>query len=236
MNILFTRTVSIFHLIYIAIILILLAGFWLYFEIEIENEKWVMLIGSTISGLIVVLLTVSLSYYEFKKIERFRQMGVIDMLPERTDKKYYEEILRNAKTLIQVMGTSCTRFLDDFGNQSRPDHVLIDVMDNNTTLKLQILVPDEKNMDEESKQKFNTSSMTQIINSLKEKYPERFKIKRFNFTPSHSFVRADHDLIVGPVFPRVDSRHAPAIHLKTSSEYAKKYIQYYEDVWTGSDG
>ena len=234
MNILFKRTVSIFHLICIAIILILLAGFWLYFEIE--NEKWVMLIGSTISGLIVVLLTVFLSYYEFKKIERFRQMGVKDMLPERTDKKYYEEILRDAKTLIQVMGTSCTRFLDDFGNQSRPDHVLIDVMDNNTTLKLQILVPDEKNMDEESKQKFNTSSTTHIINNLKEKYPGRFRIKRFNFSPSHSLVRADHDLIVGPVFPRVDSRHAPAIHLKTSSEYAKKYIQYYEDVWTDSDG
>lgn len=234
MNTLFTKTVSIFHLICIAIILILLVGFWLYFETE--NEKWVMLIGSTISGLIVVLVTVCLSYYEFKKIERFRQMGVKDMLPERTDKKYYEEILRDAKTHVQVMGTSCTRFLDDFGNQSRQEHVLVEAMDNNTTLKLQILVPDEKHMDEESKQKFNTPSMTHIINNLKNKYPERFKIKRFNFSPSHSLVRADHELIVGPIFPKVDSRHTPAIHLKTSSEYAKKYIQYYEDVWTDSDG
>ena len=234
MNTLFTKTVSIFHLICIAIILILLVGFWLYFEIE--NEKWVMLIGSTISGLIVVLVTVCLSYYEFKKIERFRQMGVKDMLPERTDKKYYEEILRDAKTHVQVMGTSCTRFLDDFGNQSRQEHVLVEAMDNNTTLKLQILVPDEKHMDEESKQKFNTPSMTHIINNLKNKYPERFKIKRFNFSPSHSLVRADHELIVGPILPKVDSRHTPAIHLKTSSEYAKKYIQYYEDVWTDSDG
>lgn len=233
MNTLFTRTVSIFHLICIAIILILLAGFWLYFEIE--HKKWVMLIGSTISGLIVVLVTVCLSYYDFKKIERFRQMGVKDILPERTDKKYYEKILRDAKTHVQVMGTSCTRFLDDFGNQSRQEHVLIETMDNNTTLNLQILVPDEKNMDEESKHKFNTSSMTQIINNLKAKYPERFNIKRFNFCPSHSLVRADNHLIVGPVFPKVDSRHAPAIHLDTSSEYAKKYIQYYEDVWNDSD-
>lgn len=234
MNTLFTRTVSIFHLICIAIILILLVGFWLYFEIE--NEKWAMLIGSTISGLIVVLLTLCLSYYEFKKIERFRQMGVMDLLPERTDKKYYEEIIRHAKTHIQVMGTSCTRFLDDFGNQTRQEHALIDAMDNNSTLRIQILVPDEINMDDESKQKFNNSTVTTIVSNLRERYPERFTIKRFDFIPSHSLVRADNHLIVGPVFPKVDSKHTPAIHLKTSSEYAKKYIQYYEDVWMGSSG
>lgn len=231
---LFRNTVPIFYLVIIFLFIILLSAFWIYSVID--DEKWAMLISGIVSGLIAIIVTLWLSYYEFKKIERFRQMGVIDILPERTDKKYYEEIIRDAKTVIQVMGTSCTRFLDDFGNQNSPEHALIDAMDSNSSLSVQILVPDEDNMDHDSKKKFESQSVKRVINDLIGKYSGRLTIKRFNFRASNSLVRADNHLIVGPVFPNVDSRHTPAIHLDTSSKYAKKYIQYYEDVWTDSDG
>ncbi|MDE0316884.1 MAG: hypothetical protein OXM61_18510 [Candidatus Poribacteria bacterium] len=236
MNTLFekTKAVSIFCLILLILVSILSGMFWIYYTMQ--SEKWAALIGGIISGLVAVIVTLCLSYYEFKKIERFKRLGIKDVLPERTDKKYYEQIIRNAKTLIQVMGTSCTRFLDDFGDQSRPEHALVDTLNSKSSLKVQILVPNESNMDITSKARFESDSIKRVINELTEKYSDRFIIKRFNFPPTHSLVRADNHLIVGPVFPKVDSRHTPAIHLKTSSEYAKKYIQYFDDVWTASDG
>ena len=230
---LFRNTVPIFYLIIIVLVIILSGAFGIYNIIN--DDKWAMLISGIISGLIAVIVTLCLSYYEFKKIERFRQLGVIDILPERTDKKYYEEIIRDAKTSIQVMGTSCTRFLEDFANQNRQDHVLIDAMNSNGSLNVQILVPDKDNMDDDSKKNFESQSVRHIIENLKEKYTNRLTIRRFNFRASNSLVRVDNHLIVGPVFPKVDSRHTPAIHLNTSSKYAKKYIQYYETVWNDSD-
>ena len=228
-----TKTISIFCLILLILLSVLVGALLLYNWID--SEKWAAILGGIISGLIAIVVTLCLSYYEFRKIEHFKQLGIRDVLPERTDKNYYEQVIQNAKTHIQVMGTSCTRFLEDFGDQKRPEHALVDALNSNNSLKVQILVPNENNMDTPSKAKFEADINKRVINELTQKYSDRFKIKRFNFPPTHSLVRADNHLIVGPVFPKVDSRHTPAIHLDTSSEYAKKYIQYYEEVWDSSD-
>ena len=189
-----------------------------------DGEKISAFLGGMSGGLIGVTISFLFSMYEYANIDRYRALGVLNILPNRRDTSYYADIVRKAKEIVQVMGTSCIRFIDDFADPKSDGHVLIDALRKYNNLTLTLLVPTEENMDENSKSNFKTGE--EKLKLLQEEFPKRVFIKRYNFEPRHSLVRVDDHLIVGPVFQEVESKNSPAIHLTTNSEYAQKYLKY----------
>ena len=211
----------------VAILLALSGGCISYFLVE--DQKLNALISGVCSGLFIFALSFLLTWHQYKALDNFRSMGVVKILFNRRDKITYENILSKAKKEVQVMGTSCTRFVDDFANKDNMDHVLLDAMNKNPKLKVRLLAPKIRNMDTVSKQKFKLHKPK--IKGLMHDYEGRVEMRHYNFDARHSFVRADNALIVGPVFKDVESQDCPAIYIKTRSPYAKKYLEYYERIW-----
>lgn len=215
------------HLITFGLILLLVFSLSLYFGIT--DPKIAALIGGISGGIAVLIISFLLSIYEYKQIDRFRALGILEVLSDRRNPVYYKDIVKDAKDIVQVMGTSCTRFIDDFANTESDNHVLIDTLNYNNNLIVQFLVPSVEHMDEDSKLKFQGGERK--ILALLGLFPGRVQLKRYDWQPRHSLVRVDSDLIVGPVFQEVESKNSPAIHLDTASAYAEKYLMYYSWAW-----
>ena len=215
------------YILLIGLLFLLAVSLYLYFGID--DPKLSALVGGISGGVAVYIIVFLFSIYEYRQIDRFRALGVVEVLPDRRDDDYYRNIVKDAKTMVQVMGTSCTRFVDDFANIANDEHVLVDALNRNAELKVQFLVPEEKYMDESSQHRFAAGRLT--IEKLKDKYKRRIEMRRFDFQARHSMVRVDNDLIVGPVFKEVESRNTPAIHVDIKSAFAEKYVEYFSWVW-----
>ena len=190
----------------------------------VDDDKISAFLGGMSGGLVGVTISFLFSMYEYANMDRYRALGVRNILSDRRDTSYYENIVKDAKEIVQVMGTSCIRFIEDFADPASDEHVLLDAMSNHDNLKITILVPKEENMDGKSKSNFETGK--EKIYQLQNRFQDRVFLKRYNFEPRHSLVRVDSNLIVGPVFQEVESKNSPAIHLTTNSAYAKKYLDY----------
>jgi hypothetical protein len=217
------------HLWFIGLTLAFLLTVYLYFQII--DQKISALVGGVSGGLAVYLIQFVCSLYEYKQIDKFRGLGIVDILPNRRDEESYRRIVKNATHIVQVMGTSCTRFIDDFANSRNRDHLLLDALNKNQALKVQFLVPTDEHMDLRSKGRFDADA-AQILNLLKT-FGDRIEMRRFEFQARHSMVRVDESLIVGPVFQEIESRDSPAVHVNTNSVFAEKYITHFEWVWSG---
>ncbi len=185
---------------------------------------------SIIAGLVVLIVQYMLNWRVHHQIYKFESRGIENILSDRKNTPIYKEIISSAKQNVYVMGTSCARFIEDFADNESSDHVLIDRMDKHNSLEFHLLIPQIEYMDGASKNKL--AAVGKKITALKSKFGRRFKIRRYGFEPRHSMVIADDNLIAGPVFQEVESKHSPAIHLRISkSKFADKYLDYYKDVW-----
>lgn len=212
--------------------LILLCGVFTYLYFDLTDPKMVAYVGGISGGIAVLIISFMLSMYEYQQIDRFNDMGVLQVLPDRRDTNYYTKIVKDAKAVVQVMGTSCTRFIDDFANSESDNHVLIDALNKNKNLKVCFLIPSENHMDSASKHNFHVGKSKLV--ALTNTFSSRVELRHFNFDARHSLVRADDIIIVGPVFQEVESKNSPAIHLRISSPYAKKYLDYFLWVWNNA--
>ena len=204
----------------------------LYWFFGTDDPKLSALIGGICGGVIVYIIGFLISIYEYRSIDRFRQLGVKEVLPNRRGTDYYEKLVSEASEIVVVTGTSCSRFIDDFANRYNDNHVLVDALRKNKGLEVKIMVPSEKYMDDQSKIKFRSGE--EKLRNLLADCIGRVKMKRFNHEPRYSFVRVDNNLIVGPVFTEVESKDAPAIHLDVNSAYAEKYLDDFNRVWASA--
>lgn len=191
-------------------------------------ETWIELFTAVSTGLLCHLISLLCEWQQYKTLDKFRVMGVLDVLNNRRDKAFYENELSKAKEIVQVMGTSCERFVDDFANEENDAHVLIDALKKNEGLKVFILLPKIEKMDDKSRSKFDTNKPK--FEKLKKKFSNQVEIKHYAFEAHCSLVRVDDILIVGPVFRGTESKDSPAIHIKANSPYAIKHIEYFEEV------
>ena len=217
------------YLIIFGLILLFVITFWLYYS-SITDPKLATLMGGISGGIAVYLISFLLSIYEYKQIDRFRDMGVLEVLSDRRRSDYYKDYVKNANNTVQVMGTSCTRFVDDFANNANDNHVLIDALNKNSDLKVQFLIPSDDYMDDGSKTKFEEGKQKFV--NFRNQFEGRVELKRHDFEARHSLVRVDDHLIIGPVFQLVESKDSPAIHLRTPSKYAEKYLKYFSTYRT----
>ena len=220
--------IHIWAIIFFLVSILLCAAISLYFYIS--DYKIITLLGGSISGLICFLMSFLLSMYDHHQMAKLKTLGIVKILPHRKQQDYYTEIIRTAKNHVWVMGTSCTRFIEDFADTGGLDHVLIDALDKNLDLEVKLLIPTEEEMDDDSKSQFNLNENQKRMQGLK-KYNNRFQIKRYSFEARHSLFRVDDDIIIGPIFPQTESQHSSAIHFNNHNFYADEYRQYFYSIW-----
>lgn len=212
--------------------LIILGGLSIYFSFKINDPDWRTLVGGIGGGIIVYILSFLFSIYEYIQIDKYRSLGIRNILKNRRDKSYYANVIKDAKEQIQVMGASCSSFINDFADIDSDEHILIDALKANPRLNVKFLIPTEDKMDLESRNKFAGHKVK--IDALLRVYKNRVELKRYDFDPRHSLVRVDSSMIVGPIFQGVESRNAPAIHVDVPSIFSERYVSYFDNTWNSS--
>lgn len=194
-----------------------------------EGPAWVFASG-VVSGLVVTLAQFCLSWADAKAIDRFRRMGVENVLTTRDEEAYYGKLIRSARSRLDVLGSTATRLMTDFADANSPKtekRALIQLL--KAGVPVRILVAAQARLDSGDQYKYPVNRSR--FEAIAREYPN-FEVRYFDATPIASFVRADHELVVGPLLPGVESKHTPALHVYTHSPYAASYLKYFEETWT----
>jgi hypothetical protein len=207
-------------------------GFW-YYELSPENSKMVGLIGGILTGLLVYLATFLTLLRPLQELDRFHRMGIKGLLDNRHDEVYYRNLVARSRVRVDVMGTSCSRFVRDFLDVDADDKTLIDALVKRPLLKVRLLIPNDAHMSEEVKNSIS-ATLTHLA-AVRTRLGDRVELRRFDDEARHSLVITDSDLVAGPVFDDHRSRHAPAVHVATETLFGQKYITYFEKVWSCAD-
>lgn len=197
--------------------------------LESEGPLWVFASG-VVSGLIVTLAQFCLTWADAVAIDRFRRMGVENILTTRDDATYYGPLIKRARSQLDVLGSSATRLMEDFADINSPKdekRALIDALKNQIPVRILVAAPEQLDIDDAYKYMVNRKRFETIA----EKYPN-FEVRYFHTMPLAAFVRVDHELVVGPLLPGVASKHTPALHVYNHSPYASSYLNYFEETWT----
>jgi hypothetical protein len=208
------------------IIATVISGYY-YYQGE-ANNKSTALLGSFLTGLILVILQFLFSYAEYSAMSRIQRLGVKDVLVHRDDKDFYRKLIEKAKERIDVMGVTAARFMEDFADpdSGHPETTaLLQALTRRT--KVRILVPDPRFLKQES----DCSKAVTAANHFKAIESKDFHYRYFEHEPAHSIVVIDDECLIGPVLPGVASRHTPAIYIERNSEYARRYLEYFEKEW-----
>jgi hypothetical protein len=98
-------------------------------------------------------------------------------------------------------------------------------------VKVRILLACKNNLPLESKADFEkTKALIQKLQDVTNK--TAFVVKYYEHEPIISMVVADDECLVGPVFPKISSKHTTTIHAKSNGTWAEGHIKYFEDEWT----
>lgn len=214
-------------------IAVVVAGLYYYNN---SSTKTGLLAGSLAAGLVVALIQWIISWKEYSLIEKIEDLELVKILYNRDDRTYYEDLIRNSKKSIKVMGVTAKRFFEHFAdtNNGAPDKARVLLVAMERGVDVQILLPHENFLPEEKK-----NAHHQVMHVLREiqhkNYTGKIDIRYFQHAPAHSIFMVDNTCIVGPVFEKVESKYTPALHLKNESPFAEKYIAYFEQEWKKLD-
>lgn len=219
---------------YWAMIILFLALSLLFtylFFISESNSKWATVFGGVAASFFVASTQFICQIYEYFKLKKYENMGVLDVLKERRDKDYYGNMIADSKREILVMGVTASRFFDDFANRSvQGNSQLIKAVQAGVMVK--ILLPKAKYL--QAKDRGNFDELTLKL-SRDPELDNKCKIKFFDHEPAHSLVLIDDACIVGPIFKGLGSKNTPAIVLKSDSVLAKPYIENFKREWEIAD-
>jgi hypothetical protein len=211
-----------------SILILGIFGAW-YLLLDEHSTKMLGFVGGVVSGLVVFLFTYATVIGPTIQLDRYKRMGIVDVLSNRHDKEYYKKLVSKSRTVVRVMGASCTRFVEDFLDPDADDKVLFDALLRYGSLKVELLVPTEKHLAPNAKAR--TAGLSAKLDQLEKSFPGRVLLKRFDDKAHHSFVIVDDELVAGPIFEGDMSRHAPAVHVKMTTTFGMKYSNYFDDVW-----
>jgi len=193
-----------------------------------EGPLWVFASGVA-SGLVVTLAQFCLSWADAKAIDRFRRMGVENVLTTRDEEAYYGKLIQTARSHLDVLGSTATRLMLDFADLNSPKaekRALIEALKNGVPVRILVATPARLDSNDQYKYPVNRKRFEAIAAIY-----SNFEVRYFDTTPIAAFVRADHELVVGPLLPGVESKHTPALHVYNHSPYASSYLNYFERTW-----
>ena len=212
----------------VILLIVLIIVLW---QLEDSNSKLSGFMASLTAGLLIAIIQLSIAWCDYTKNFELRKLGLKEILYDRDERKKYEVFIKSSKRQIDVMGVTANRFFSHFAdldaNASAGAKSLIYALEQGVTVR--ILLPLDKYLPTEEKK--NAAKI--VLEKYKELH-KRYKIieiRYFDHSPAHSFFRVDDTCIVGPVFPKVESKYTPALHLLNSSPMAVKYINYFDSEW-----
>ncbi|MGZ8955338.1 MAG: hypothetical protein ACXW0Q_11725 [Methylovulum sp.] len=198
----------------------------------LTGPKWESVIPGLLTGFIIAIFQAFLSWYEFKEMDEYHELKIRKILPDRKNPLYYGNLISKARKEIKIQGVTAERFLRDFANDNPNapgnEKLLFQAFARN--VKVTLLIANKDWLDSED-DKLKAAAAEPKLKSLSDKYTDSFQYTEYEHAPTHSIVMIDEECIVGPIFPNISSMYTPAIHLKNDSQFAKYYVEYFDNEW-----
>jgi hypothetical protein len=211
-------------------LLIMYLFYWSTSATKNFDSNLLSIFGGLTAGFIIAFTQFLLSWYEHKNYDKFKKLGVIDILSNKYNEQAYSEIIDNTKEKLWVMGNTALDFLNHFADQETSvdaKRVLLKILHQGVDVK--ILIAQKRHHHKESVQQNHDMALPKL-ELLKQQYPN-FKFEFYDHIPTHSIFIFDNECFIGPIFPDVRGRETPAIKMLTSSLFAKTYLEYFEKEW-----
>ncbi|WP_373001727.1 hypothetical protein [Marinobacter sp.] len=222
--------------IFVVLFLIALLGFWLL-DINPDSSKDVKLatiLGGVCVGLGVATIQLLVTIIEQKKISFYEGLQIYDVLEDRDNKALYQRLIDQSDRVIDVMGSTCSRLMDDFGQLGNEgSNALVKAMERSVKVRLLISNPESAN---------NAADRAAILTKtlpaarmLKEQFPDNFQLKLLKERPSHNVMLCDDVCLVGPIFDQLKSKDTPALKTHKTSILSRVYLRNFEAEWQRSE-
>lgn len=222
---------SLSKLILFTLLIAIVLSVVVYFMTDRPGSKWGALFGSLSAGLVVAFIQFLISWQDYAETEKLKELKLVEVFYNRAVKSQYEEFIRCTNRNLDVMGVTAVRFFRDFADttQGAPDSAKVLLQALGRGVKVRILLPSDEYLPSERKRQ-DAVAVKSIYQELVKRYP-LLEIRYFDHTAAHSIFRMDDTCIIGPVFPLLESRNTPALHVMTSSPIALNYLNYFETEW-----
>ena len=195
-----------------------------------EGLLWTFAVGA-VPGLVVALAQFALSWVEFAEIGRIRRLGITNVLRTRDNAVYYGKYIEQAKKRIVFVGGTGRRFFQDFADAGSPHpekRRLIQALERGVSVSIFVASPDYLT----AKQSDGLNAARARCDELKKQFPRSFEARMFDHAATYALVQVDEDVIVGPVFPNMESKDTPVIHLQIGNVMAQSYLNFFENEWS----
>ena len=223
--------VTLGKVILIILLVILVASVVMYLWIDDPSDMWGAFFGSLGAGMIVAIIQYLIAWQDYKQTEKLKELKLVEILNNRRENEQYGEYIKSATRNLDVMGSTAVRLFRDFADTTKgaPEStkVLINALDRK--IKVRILLPKEEYLISDDK-RLDAKEVKAKYTELKKTY-DNIEIRYFDHKAAHSIFRIDDTCIIGPIFPTIESRNTPALHVMSSSPMAVNYLDYYELEW-----
>ena len=214
----------------IVLVVLLIVIFIIYYRIDDQSSPgrlWGPLFGSLAAGLVVAIIQYLIAWQDYKQTEILKKLKLKEILYNRAKRCQYEEYIRNSNRKTAV------RFFNDFADTSMgaPENATVLLQALERGVYVRVLLPAEEFLPEAKKN--DSAKVKPHYKKLIQRY-QNIEIRYFGHTAAHSIFRIDDTCIIGPVFPLLESRNTPALHVMTSSPIALNYLDYFETEWEGA--
>lgn len=211
------------------LLLLTILSLVVYFKAGDSYQKWGSILGSLAAGLIVAIIQLIIAWQDYKHNEKLKELKLIEIMYNRASRDKYANFIKTCNRELDVMGVTAVRFFTDFADTSdgAPENAKVLLRALERGVHVRILLPTKDYLPDEKKADFN--KVKEKCCNLENR--NNLEIKYFNHTATHSIFRVDDTCIIGPVFPELESRNTPAMHLMKSSPMAVRYMDYFESEW-----
>lgn len=216
----------------LVLLLLLIVIFWFWYE-QTNDQKLLGIISGLLTGFIILVFQVLLSWVELRKMEKWDELRIVDILARKDERDVYAKFISTAKKKIWMLCVTAHSFLEDFADEkSTRDgaRTLLNALGKDKVeVRFLIAFPDSLEANDDH-HKTKAKMAESRLKELSERFPN-FKYAYFKHPPMHSILTIDDESIVGPIFPGVRSKNTPAIHLKNDSAFVKHYLEYFREEW-----
>lgn len=220
---------SMSKIILIVLCALLIVAIVVYYLIDNPGSLWGAVFGSLIAGILVAIIQFLISWQEYQETEKLKELKLVEVLYNRRTKEQYCEFIKGATRNLDVMGSTAVRLFRDFADTTRgaPENSRVLLLAMDRGVKVRILLPSENFLPNEEKRQ----DAREVKARRNEINHENLEIRYFEHKAAHSIFRIDDTCIIGPIFPEIESRNTPALHVMSSSPMAINYLDYFESEW-----
>lgn len=220
---------SMSKIILIVLCVLLIALIVVYRLIDNSGNLWGAVFGSLIAGILVAIIQFLISWQEYQETEKLKELKLLEVLYDRSTKEKYREYIKSATRNLDVMGSTAVRLFRDFADTTKgaSENSRVLLLALNRGVRVRILLPSEEFLPNDRKRQ----DAKEVKARKNEINHENLKIRYFEHKAAHSIFRIDDTCIIGPIFPDIESRNTPALHVMSSSPMAINYLDYFNSEW-----